>query len=142
VEAEVREEPSGVANRVERERKGGTGDIPRRVLVVDDNEDSAEAMALLLQRFGHDVTVAFSGSSSIELMGMGPTQPEIVFLDLELPDMHGTQVAQLMRANGFSGKVIALSGHSEHSIKERCAKAGIDHFLCKPCSVQDLRTLM
>ncbi len=142
VEAEVREEPSGVANRVERERKGGTGDIPRRVLVVDDNEDSAEAMALLLQRFGHDVTVAFSGSRSIELMGMGPTQPEIVFLDLELPDMHGTQVAQLMRANGFSGKVIALSGHSEHSIKERCAKAGIDHFLCKPCSVQDLRTLM
>ncbi len=140
VEAEAREEPSGVGYRVESATKGGTGDIPRRVLVVDDNEDSAEAMALLLQRFGHDVTVAFSGSRSIELMG--PTQPEIVFLDLELPDMHGTQVAQLMRANGFLGKVVALSGHSEHSIKERCAKAGIDHFLCKPCSVQDLRMLM
>lgn len=140
VEAAPGEEPSGVENRVERQKKNGTDDAPRRVLVVDDNEDSAEAMALLLQRFGHDVTVAFSGSRSIELLES--TGPDVVLLDLELPDMHGTEVAQLMRASGFSGKVIALSGHSEQAVKERCAKAGIDHFICKPCSVQELRTLM
>jgi osomolarity two-component system sensor histidine kinase SLN1 len=60
-------------------------------------------------------------------------------LDLELPDMHGTQVAQRMRAGGYSGKMIALSGHSDPSVKERCFKSGIDHFVTKPCSVQDLR---
>lgn len=121
----------------ERPIQRGPGGTPTRILVVDDNQDSAEALALLLQRFGHEVTVAFSGETSLELMDA--SRPEVVLLDLELPDMHGTQVAQRMRAGGYSGKMIALSGHSDPSVKERCFKSGIDHFVTKPCSVQDLR---
>lgn len=130
-------EPEPVDRTEERPVQRGPGGAPARVLVVDDNQDSAEAIALLLQRFGHEVTVAFSGESCIELLGAA--QPEVVLLDLELPDMHGTQVAQRMRASGYSGKVIALSGHSDPSVKERCMRVGIDHFVTKPCSVQDLR---
>lgn len=136
------EETSGVEHRAQqRPREGdGTSSDVRRILVVDDNQDSAEAMAMLLERFGYEVSVAFSGEDSMALLQ--PTPPDVVLLDLELPDMHGTQVAERMRASGFSGKVIALSGHSERAVKERCARAGIDHFVTKPCSVQELRTLL
>jgi CheY-like chemotaxis protein len=136
------DEISGVEHRAQQRPTDGDGTKrdTRRILVVDDNQDSAEAMALLLERFGYEVSVAFSGEGSMALLQ--PTPPDVVLLDLELPDMHGTQVAERMRASGFSGKVIALSGHSERAVKDRCARAGIDHFVTKPCSVQELRTLL
>jgi two-component system, sensor histidine kinase and response regulator len=136
------EETSGVGHRAQQRPRDEDGikSHARRILVVDDNQDSAEAMAMLLERFGYEVSVAFSGEDSMALLQ--PTPPDVVLLDLELPDMHGTQVAERMRASGFSGKVIALSGHSERAVKERCARAGIDHFVTKPCSVQELRTLL
>jgi CheY-like chemotaxis protein len=113
---------------------------PRQILIVDDNEDSAEAMAFLLQRFGHEVSVVFSGEASIEHLARG--QVDVVLLDLSLPDMHGTTVAERMRSSGFSGKLIAVSGYSEPAMKERCARAGMDHFMVKPCSAEALRKLL
>lgn len=113
---------------------------PLRVLVVDDNEDSAEALALMLQCFGHDAQVAHCGESAMAELQRG--QFDVVLLDLSLPDMHGTAVAERMRASGFAGKLIAVSGYSDTSVKERCSRAGMDHFIVKPCSLNALRTLL
>lgn len=121
----------------------GSADVPRpvrQILVVDDNEDSAEAMALMLQCSGYEVTVALSGQASLEELGRAPV--DAVLLDLSLPDMHGTAVAERMRAGGFSGKLIAVSGYSDPSTKERCARAGVDHFMVKPCSIRALRSVL
>jgi CheY-like chemotaxis protein len=112
---------------------------PVQILIVDDNQDSAEAMALMLECFGHEVSMAFSGEAS--LIELERRDVDVVLLDLSLPDMHGTAVAQRMRASGFEGKVIAVSGYSDASTKERCSRAGMDHFLVKPCSIQALRAL-
>lgn len=112
----------------------------RRILVVDDNEDSAEAMAMMLERLGYQVSVALNGQASLDELQRLPV--DVVLLDLTLPDMHGTLVAERMRAIGFSGKLIAVSGHSEASVKERCSRAGVDHFMVKPCSLNALRSLL
>jgi len=112
----------------------------RRVLIVDDNEDSAEAMAMLLERFGFQVSTAFSGESALEQQQQ--TQFDIVLLDLTLPDMHGTAVAERMRSAGFTGKLVAVSGNSEPAMKDRCLRAGMDQFMVKPCSADALRRLV
>lgn len=113
---------------------------PRRVLIVDDNEDSAEAMAMLLERFGFQVSTAFSGESALEQQQR--MQFDIVLLDLTLPDMHGTVVAERMRSAGFAGKLVAVSGNSEPAMKDRCTRAGMDQFMVKPCSADALRRLI
>lgn len=112
----------------------------RQILIVDDNQDSAEAMAMMLEYLGYEVSVAFSGQASLDELERRTV--DVVLLDLGLPDMHGTAVAEQMRSRGFAGKVIAFSGNSELSMKERCGRAGMDHFVVKPCSMESLRALL
>ncbi len=128
------------ATRTAEAASAATDSKPQQILIVDDNQDSAEAMAMMLEYLGYEVSVAFSGASSLEKLEHNPF--DVVLLDLGLPDMHGTAVAERMRASGYSGKLIAFSGNSETAMKERCSRAGMDHFVVKPCSMQALRTLL
>jgi CheY-like chemotaxis protein len=90
----------------------------RRIVVADDNRDSADSIAVLLRMSGHEVTVAYDGLRA--LAQIRTLRPHAAILDLRMPQLDGFQVARSARAEGLrSLTLIALSGLSEHSHRER-----------------------
>jgi CheY-like chemotaxis protein/two-component sensor histidine kinase len=103
---------------------------PARILVVDDNMDSAHTLAKLLSRQGHDVRTVYDGPAAIE--AARGHQPEFVLLDIGLPGMDGYQVAARLRQENEGSILIALSGYGQESDRERSREAGFHYHLVKP----------
>lgn len=103
---------------------------PARVLVVDDNMDSANTLARLLSRQGHEVRTVYDGPAAIE--AAREHRPEFVLLDIGLPGMDGYQVAARLRQENEDSILIALSGYGQESDRERSRAAGFHHHLVKP----------
>ena len=103
-----------------------------RLLVVDDNRDAADSLAMLLRLQGHEVRVAHSGPAALE-MTKGYT-PDVVFLDIGMPGMDGYEVARRLRQQpGLENVVLAaLTGWGQQEDRRRTADAGFDHHLVKP----------
>jgi PAS domain S-box-containing protein len=124
--------------------RGGTEGLPlsRRILVVDDNEDVAESLAMLLRLSEHHVRVAHSGPAALELAK--GFRPEVVFLDIGMPGMDGNEVARCLRQQpGLDGvALVALTGWGAAEDRRRSAAAGFDHHLVKPVEPGDLHTLL
>ncbi|HXG13001.1 MAG TPA: response regulator [Gemmataceae bacterium] len=114
----------------------------RRVLVVDDNVDSAATLALLLRCWGHEVREAHSGPEALAVAGA--FAPEVVLLDISLPGMDGYQVArQLRQLPGLQqALLVALTGHSRDEDRHRSREAGFDHHLIKPVEPEELEELL
>jgi two-component system CheB/CheR fusion protein len=112
--------------------------VPRRVLVIDDNADNAEALEFGLELSGHEVAVARDGQAGLELARR--FQPDVVVSDIGLPGMDGYAVARAFRADDALRKVylIALSGYTRAEDRERGASAGFDRYLGKPVTLEDL----
>jgi CheY-like chemotaxis protein len=106
--------------------------IKRRVLIVDDNHDSADMMAALLQAWGHQVRTEYDGPSTIA--AATPFQPEVVLLDIGLPGMNGYEVATQLRksAHLHSVVLVAVTGYGQDDDRRRVREAGFDHHLVKP----------
>jgi CheY-like chemotaxis protein len=102
-----------------------------RVVIVDDNEDNAELLAELLVSYEYRVQVASLGRELLELLEK--ELPDIVLVDIALPDMDGYEVAQLVRAR-FGKKVylVALTGFYGTEVRLRAASAGFNAFVTKP----------
>ena len=103
-----------------------------RILIVEDDGDTAESMARLLRLFGYDVAVAREGHEAID-MAMRQ-RPDFVLLDLGLPGMDGYQVARNLKqqASCKDTVIIALTGYGLPEDRQRSCEAGIDHHLVKP----------
>jgi PAS domain S-box-containing protein len=114
----------------------------RRVLIVDDNEDAAELLALLLRDQGYETMVAYDGPAALE--AVHGFLPEVVILDIGLPVMDGYEVARQMRAMPESAhaRIVALTGYGQASDFERSRAAGADAHLVKPVDVQELRAVI
>ena len=115
---------------------------PVRVLVVDDNVDSARATAKILARSGYDVQVAYDGPSAVENALLH--QPAFVFLDIGLPGMNGYEVATRLRQDPAlkEAMLVAVSGYGEEGDRRRSREAGFDQHLVKPVDPLVLLTLM
>jgi len=116
--------------------------IRRRILVVDDNVDAAEALSRVLRLQDQQVRVAHDGHAALQMaIAM---QPEIVFLDLELPKMNGLEVARRLRAEWPTRPplLIATTGFGQEEDRRRSAAAGFDHHLVKPIDPHVLRSLL
>ncbi len=110
------------------------GRVPgHRVLVVDDNEEVAATLAILLEARGHDVSVAADGPAAIEAVAR--QQPEIILLDIGLPGMTGYEVATRLRSGGWKGELIAVSGYGQPQDVERAHAAGCNAHLTKPIDI-------
>jgi len=115
---------------------------PRRILVVDDNEDSAESTAMLLELSGNRVKCARDGPAALEAIdGFGP---QIVLLDIGLPEMNGYQVCRAIRRNRSIHQpvVVALTGWGQKKDRDESKRAGFDHHLVKPVPFQTLLELI
>jgi len=114
----------------------------RRILIVDDNADAADSLALFLGLLGHRVDVARSGTEGLERALT--TKPDTILLDIGMPGMDGCEVASRLRGTGGFGGVpiIAITGFGTDSDRRRTAAAGIDHHLVKPASMEELERLL
>jgi CheY-like chemotaxis protein len=114
----------------------------RRVLIVDDNRDTAESLALLLRLEGHEVHVAHDGVAGME--SAQALRPDIVFLDIGMPGMDGYEVARRFRRQpDLRGVVlVALTGWGQAEDRERARQAGFDHYVTKPAPVETLQRLL
>lgn len=112
------------------------------MLVVDDNRDSADALAELLRLGGHEVAVAYSGREA--LAAGGSFRPEVVLLDLGMPEIDGYETARRLRAQpgGDSLKLVAFTGFGQERERERSRQAGFDHHLVKPVQVEQLSEIL
>lgn len=113
-----------------------------RVLVVDDNTDSAEVLAALLGALGHEAAVAFDGTTALEMVESH--KPDVVFLDMALPDMSGLDVARRLRAEARHAKLrlIGLTGFGSDEHRRRSAEAGLDDYVVKPVDAVTLEKLL
>jgi len=109
-----------------------------RVLIVDDNQDSARATALLLRKVGHHVDLAFDGHEG--LRQAEAFQPDVVLLDIGLPGLDGFEVASRLRQHETLGGVglVAVSGYGLDGDRQKAREAGFDAHLLKPVSYDQL----
>ncbi len=119
------------------------GSIERyRVLIVDDNRDAAETMAMVLDMNGHEVLLAHDGQTAVEMVKRH--DPAVVFLDIGMPGMNGYETATLLRAlPGAQARVlVALTGWGSKADQARSLEAGFDHHLTKPVDIDKIQRVM
>ena len=108
----------------------------RRVLIVDDNDDAAQSLSLLLDIAGHRTLAVNSGRAALEVFGT--FAPQVALLDIGLPDTSGYDVAQRLRALAPQVRLVAISGYGQPEDRARSALAGFDAHLVKPIDLDML----
>ena len=113
-----------------------------RILVADDNHDNANSCALLLQLSGHEVRIAYSGGTALEIAA--EFRPQLALIDIRMPEMNGHEVAQRMRAEkgGKDIFLVAVSGLGQVADKRAAEEAGFDYHLAKPFTFDELKPLL
>jgi PAS domain S-box-containing protein len=134
------ERPAPVAARANGQATGAPA--RRRILVADDNQESAESLALMLQLMGNEVHIAHDGDEAVRLAEA--IHPEVAVLDIGMPRLNGYEAARLIRAYpwGRDLLLIALTGWGQESDKQRSEAAGFDHHLVKPVDPGQLERLL
>jgi CheY-like chemotaxis protein len=114
----------------------------RRILVVDDNRDSARTLARLLEIIGHEARTAHDGGEAVATTEA--YRPEVILLDIGLPVMNGYEVARTIRRHpwGTDIVIVALTGWGQMEDRTRSKEAGINHHLVKPVEPQALLDLL
>jgi CheY-like chemotaxis protein len=113
-----------------------------RVLVVDDNADAAQMLATLLEAHGHVVSVEYDGTGG--LARALRERPEVMLLDIGLPDMDGHELARRLRSSPDTANamLIALTGYGQSEDRERARQAGFDRHLVKPADLSELLRIL
>ena len=119
-----------------------TADAGKKVLVVDDNRDGADMLRMALEMLGHEVTCAYDGKGALE--GAAANRPDVVVLDIGLPDMDGYAVARAMRGQPWGKDVllVAATGWGQQKDRDATAAAGFDIHLVKPIDFAQLDSLL
>ena len=117
------------------------GSSTKKVLIVDDNTDAADTLAQLLTMTGHTVLAAYTGQQAIDAAAR--FQPDIIFLDIGLPDFSGYEVATQLRASpgGDKFSLIALTGYGQEQDRTNAFTSGFDDHFAKPVDFAKLRKL-
>jgi len=113
-----------------------------RILIVDDNRDAADSLAMLLRTTGNDIRTAYDGLEALQVAN--EFQPEVVLLDIGLPKIDGHEVAQRLRREPWAQHtcLIAVTGWSDETDRARSRAAGFDHHLVKPLDTGHLAQLL
>ena len=115
---------------------------PFKILVVDDSRDAADTCATLLELSGHRVQKAYSGRRALEVGGT--FHPQVLLVDIGLPDIDGYELARTIRAAPWGRDIllIAVTGWGQEDDRRRALDAGFDHHLTKPAAAETLEALL
>ena len=113
-----------------------------RILIADDNRDSADSMAMMLGLLGFETTVVYDGDDAIR--AASTLRPRVAILDIGMPHLPGDEVARRLRGEGWAKDMIliALSGWGREDDRKKTAEAGFDHHLVKPLDLHALSRLL
>jgi CheY-like chemotaxis protein len=113
-----------------------------RVLCVDDNQDAADALGLLVTALGHRAEVCYDGPSALEAAGR--FRPDVCLLDLNMPVMDGCELAGWLREQAGDRRVtvVAVSGAAPEDVRRRTAAAGFDRHLMKPVGADTISDIL
>jgi PAS domain S-box-containing protein len=113
-----------------------------RVLIVDDDEDTAETLAMLLESSGHDVRMAHDGPAALE--AALDYRPDVMLLDIGLPMLNGFEVAERLRKDPAIERtvLVAVTGYGQERDRKRTAEAGFDYHLVKPADFLDVQKIL
>jgi CheY-like chemotaxis protein len=113
-----------------------------RVMVVDDNVDTARILAMLLRSEGHDASALSNGKAALD--AAKSRKPDVILLDLGLPGMDGLEVCRRLRQDREFDKtlLVALTGYGQEEDKQRSFQAGFDAHLVKPVGLSELEELL
>lgn len=106
--------------------------------MVEDDEDFASSLSHLFRAGGFEATVVTTGRDAIAHVEMAP--PDLLILDLVLPDMDGVEVCRSLRTLGFNGGIVIVSGRDDELDVVAGLDAGADDYLVKPCSIAELQS--
>jgi CheY-like chemotaxis protein len=114
----------------------------RRILIVDDNADNANSLAMMMRFLGHETALAYDGVEALETAET--FHPDVILLDIGLPKLSGHDVARSIRARpwGKSVMLVALTGWGQDHDRRRSQEAGFDHHMVKPVEFEALRQIM
>jgi CheY-like chemotaxis protein len=113
----------------------------RRILLVDDNQDTLRLLSRLLMRRSHEVCTVADGLAALQIAQ--EFQPEVLLLDIGLPGLDGYSLARRLRANGFADALmIAISGYAQESDRVLAHEAGFDRHFAKPVDFDELAALL
>jgi CheY-like chemotaxis protein len=112
------------------------------ILIVEDNADCAESTAMLLHAYGHTAESAKDGEAALQAVER--RCPDVVLLDITLPDMNGWDLAKRLRqqANGAEPLLIAITGWAREEDRQHSMESGIDLHLAKPVEPEQLHALL
>jgi CheY-like chemotaxis protein len=115
---------------------------PRRILVADDNVDSAESLGQLLELLGNEVRTANDGMEALDVAGT--FRPDVVLLDIGMPRLNGHEACRRIREQpwGKNAILVAMTGWGQDEDKRRSQETGFDHHLVKPVDPGALRKLL
>ena len=132
----------GVAQVREPCEPGSAAGTGKDILIVDDNVDAADTLSLFLSTVGHRLRVAYEGSTAIGMVEQSP--PDILLLDIGLPDIDGYELARQVRAlpRAAGAILVALTGYGQPADRERSLAAGFNHHLTKPVDPAALLRLL
>jgi signal transduction histidine kinase/CheY-like chemotaxis protein len=113
-----------------------------RVMVVDDNVDAAQMLAALLEVQGHAVSVEYDARGALERARR--ERPDVLLLDIGLPDMDGYELARCLRAQSESAgaTLVALTGYGQTQDRKEAENAGFDHYLVKPADLDQVNVVL
>jgi PAS domain S-box-containing protein len=119
-----------------------TSHAPRRILVVDDNRDAADSLAMLLRLGGHETATAFDGLQAVEAAGR--FHPDVILLDIGLPGINGFEAARRIRQQHADRRptIVALTGWGQDADRRASQEAGFDAHLVKPVDDATLARLL
>ena len=119
-----------------------TAHAPLKVMIVDDNADAAQMLAMLLSADGHDVIVEYGSLSALERARI--ERPDVCLLDIGLPEMDGNELARrlLSQPETAGAKLIAITGYGQPEDRLRSAQAGFHHHLVKPLAIKQLASIL
>ncbi|HEX4051086.1 MAG TPA: ATP-binding protein [Steroidobacteraceae bacterium] len=109
----------------------------KRVLVVDDNVDAADSLALILNYEGHNATTVYSSADALK-QAFTDFDPHVILLDIGLPGMDGYEVARRLRSGGSNAQLIALTGYGRREDVQRAKAEGFDMHMVKPVDIPAL----
>jgi DNA-binding response OmpR family regulator len=111
-------------------------------LIIEDNQDAAASLRMLLEVYGHEAAMAHTGQAGVEEAQQ--FRPDVVLCDLGLPDMNGFAVARALRKAPATAraKLIALSGYGSEADQQKGREAGFDLHLIKPVDLEELRRVL
>ena len=116
--------------------------VARRILIVEDDDDSREMLVELIGMLGHRAMGAPNANDALRVAH--DEQPDVVLIDIGLPDVSGVDFAKRLRAtpNGAHMRLVALTGYSDSATRQLAAEAGFDDFVVKPFSTENLASLL